>query len=84
MTRKEQSRVFLRDYIRGVAVFPSLAWHQKQRATDCLQELGGMAGTWRTDYSECTYYQAQRINGELVDLSTVEKIRAFYERSGAV
>ena len=82
MTAKEQSIVMLRDYIKARRLTPWIASYAEQAMIHILQELGGMAGTWRNDYSECTYYHPQRINGELVDLSTVEKVRAFYERSG--
>ena len=82
MTAKEQSLKFLRNYIKVNAFFPTIAWFEKQHAIDCLQNVGGIAGSWRTDYSECTYSQPMRVNGKLVDLSTVELVRAFYERSG--
>ena len=82
MTSKEQSLKFLRNYIKVKAVFPTIARYAEQHAINCLQNLGGIAGSWRTDYSECTYSQPQRVNGQVVDLSTVEKVRAFYERSG--
>ena len=84
MTRKEQNIVFLRDYIKARRAYPWIAAYAEQAMIHILQELGGMGGTWRTDYSECTYYHPQRINGELVDLSTVEKVRDFYEYSGVL
>ena len=82
MTAKEQRIVLLRSYIKARRVFPGIAVYAEQHAINCLQNLGGMAGTWRTDYSECTYSRPQWVNGALVDLSTVELVRAFYDRSG--
>ena len=58
-----------------------IAEYAEQDTIERLQSLGGMTGTWRTDYSECTYHNPQRINGVLVDLSTIVKVRAFYEAS---
>ena len=84
MTSKEQSLKFLRNHIKVNAVFPTIARYSERQTIDCLQNLGGIAGTWRTDYSECTYSQPQRVNGALVDLSTVELVRAFYDRSGVL
>ena len=82
MTSKAQSLKFLRNYIKVKAVFPGVAVYAEQQTINCLQNLGGIAGSWRTDYSECTYSQPQQVNGKLVDLSTVELVRAFYDRSG--
>ena len=82
MTSKEQNIKFLRNYIKARHIFPVVAVYAQQHAINCLQNIGGMAGSWRTDYSECTYSQPMRVNDKLVDLSTVEKVRAFYERSG--
>ena len=82
MTSKEQSLKFLRNHIKVNAVFPTIARYAERQTIDCLQNLGGMAGSWRTDYSECTYSQPMRFNGQIVDLSTVELVRAFYDRNG--
>lgn len=79
MTHKEQSGRFLRDYIKAKAVFPWVASCAQSRATQCLNDIGGIAGSWRTDYSECTYATPQRVNGQAVDLSTIERVRAFHE-----
>lgn len=81
MTSKEQSIAFLKQYLQAKKLFPRVADYAKQAAIDRLQGLGGMGGSWRTDYSECTYYTPQRVDGQLVDLSTVKKIRAFYEQN---
>ena len=82
MTSKEQRIVMLRKYIKARRVFPGVAVYAEQHAINCLQNLGGIAGSWRTDYSECTYSQPMRVNGQIVDLSTVELVRAFYDRNG--
>ena len=82
MTSKEQSIWFLRQYIQAKRLTPWIADRAEQEAIIRLQAIGGIAGTWRTDYSECTYNQPMRINGKLVDLSTVAKVRAFYEDGG--
>ena len=84
MTSKEQNLKFLRNHIKVNAVFPTIAKYSERQTIECLQNLGGIAGSWRTDYSECTYSQPVRVNNALVDLSTVELVRAFYGRSGVV
>ena len=81
MTSKEQTIEYIRQYISARAVGFWIAEYAEQDTIERLQSLGGMTGTWRTDYSECTYHNPQRINGVLVDLSTIVKVRAFYEAS---
>ena len=79
MTSKQQSIVYLRQYLAARLTAPWIAGHFEDIARSILQGLGGIAGSWRTDYSECTYTHPQRINGTLVDLSTLKKVRAYYE-----
>jgi hypothetical protein len=79
MTSKEQSIRLFRMYLACRDVFPWIARYAVQDIHQQLNSIGGMAGSWRTDYSECTYYVPQLINGKTVDLSTVEKVRDYYE-----
>lgn len=79
MTSKEQNLAYLRMYLKCRKVYPWIAGYASIAAATALQHIGGMAGSWRTDYSECTYSAPQLINGEFVDLSTVEKVRVFNE-----
>ena len=79
MTGKQQKLELLHQYIAARIIAPWIADYAEQHAARWLDHIGGMAGTWRTDYSECTYYHPQRIKGVLVDLSTVEKVRAYFE-----
>lgn len=83
MTAKQQAIEFLRQYLLAQVITPWVAKHAEERAAQCLQAIGGIAGSWRTDYSECTYYYPQMINGRMVDLSTVEKVRAYCEKEAA-
>lgn len=76
MTTKEQNRKLLREYLRARAQFPWIARYAAGAARTALNDLGGIAGSWRTDYSECTYYYTVHNVG---DLSTVEKVRQYYE-----
>ena len=82
MTSKERNLKFLRQYLKARSAFPWVAIYAEQAVINTLQRIGGIAGSWSTDYSECTYSQTQWVNGKRVDLSTVELLRAFYERSG--
>lgn len=79
MTSKEQSIIFLRSYLACRAISPWIAKYAEEDMRQKLNSIGGIAGSWRTDYSECTYCTPQLINGHSVDLKTVEKIRAYYE-----
>ena len=83
MTSKEQNIAFLHQYIKARRVAPFIAEYAESNIIERLQRLGGIAGTWRTDYSECTYCHPQRVNGVLVDLSTVENIRSCFEGMAA-
>ena len=83
MTHKEQSRRFLRDYIKAKSPFSWVANCAQSQAIQCLNNIGGISGSWRTDYSECTYATPQRVNGQVVDLSTIERVRAFHEQLAA-
>lgn len=83
MTTKEQNLCFLHQYIFAKQFTPWIANYAEQKARECLQDIGGILGSWRTDYSECTYYYAQMINSKMVDLSTLEKVREFHERVAA-
>ena len=82
MNQLEQSKSYLMQYIRArdvgpwiVKMHPSI----EERARACLQYLDGMAGDWRTDINLCTYYYPVSIDGQLIDLSTIEKVREFYK-----
>ena len=83
MTNKEQKLAFLQQYLSCRDVFPWVSRCADDEARTALHALGGMAGSWRTDYSECTYYYPVLIGGRLVDLSTVEKVRDYYEKEAA-
>jgi hypothetical protein len=76
MTSKQQHLEFLRQYIAAKLVAPWIAACADERAIECLQLIGGIAGDWRLDVSECTYYYPVMVAGILVDLSTIEKVRA--------
>jgi hypothetical protein len=59
MNRLEQSKAYLRQYLRArktapwiVAQHPSI----EERARWCLQDLDGIAGDWYTSRSYCYYY----------------------------
>ena len=80
MTGIEQSKKFLRQYISAKQLHPWVAEHAQERAIRALNHLGGIEGSWRTDYGLCTYYAPQKLNGRLVDLSTVEKVREYHEQ----
>lgn len=77
-TAKQQNMTRFRAHIEGRTAFGEPV--TPEQAAQSLEAIGGMAGTWRTDYSECTYTHPQRIDGVLVDLSAVENIRAHHER----
>ena len=88
MDHKQQNLSLLRQHIAFKAGLPYFAaphadyWPRarcEEAARRALHELGGIAGDWRTDRSECTYYAPQRVNGALVDLSTVERVREAIE-----
>lgn len=83
MTSKQQKLEFLRQYLSCRNSAPWVARCAEDEARAALQAIGGIAGTWRTDYSECTYYYPVLLGGRLVDLSTVEKVRDYYEREAA-
>ena len=60
MNRLEQSREYLRQYL-GARKFSWFVWEEHHnRARFCLQDLGGMAGDWRTDLPYTTYYYPQK------------------------
>ena len=86
MHQNTQSREILRQYLRAREVAPWIAAHAESRVRGDLQRMGGMAASWRTDYPICTYCYpvwAQPPGGGqmvLVDLSTPELVRAFYEQ----
>ena len=84
MTSKEQRIAYLKQYLAARADYPWIAALAESFIRTLLDGLDGMAGTWRTDYSECTYYNPQMIESVLVDLSTVEKVREFYEKGEAI
>ena len=84
MTSKEQCLVYLRQYLKARQVVPWIARYAEWDMPSKLQALGGIAGTWRTDYSECMYDSPQLMDGVLVDLSTVEKVRSFHESRKAI
>lgn len=79
MNSKQQSIAYLPQYLGARAMYPWIAANFENRARSILHGLGGISGSWRTDYSECTYSQPQLIDGVLVDLSTGEKVRNYYE-----
>ena len=84
MTGKEQNISCLRQYLVARKVAPwivglgnALIDPEMRRRLDLI---GGIAGSWRTDYSECTYSSPQLVDEKLVDLSTIQKVRDFYEK----
>ncbi len=83
MTTKEQYLAHLRKYLKAKSTTLLIDDYFAKKARHALHCLGGMAGSWRTDYSECTYYCPQIIEGVAVDISTVEKIRSHYEQVAA-
>ena len=61
MTRLEQSKEYLRQYIPARNIAPWFVWKEHhERARFCLQDLGGMESDWRTDKPSCTYYYPQK------------------------
>ena len=77
MTNKEQHRRFLRDYLAARKTYKDVASYADEAAANSLHALGGMALSWRTDLSECTYYYPVRIDGRMVDLSNFNAVQAF-------
>ena len=64
MWAREQSVCYLKQYIRArnetpwiVNMHPSI----EERAQCALQYLGGMAGDWYGNQSDCYYYYAQKV-----------------------
>ena len=63
MNRLEQSRIYLRQYLRARRATPWIVHQQasiEDRARWCLQDLDGMAGDWNTSRPYCYYYYPQR------------------------
>jgi len=64
MNRLEQSREYLRQYLRLVQNVQNYPWfvlkEHHDRARFSLFDLGGMASDWRTDQPYTTYYHTQR------------------------
>jgi hypothetical protein len=63
MWAREQSVSYLKQYIRArkatpwvVNAYPG----SEERARSALQYLGGMAGDWYGNRSDCNYYYPQR------------------------
>lgn len=78
MNRLAQSKEFLQQYLKARDIAPWLADCANSAASEALRDLGGMQSNWRTDYHQTCYAAQQLINGEYVDLSTPEKVRAYY------
>ena len=66
MWAREQSYVYLKQYIVAQKATPWIAKmdHVEDRARCALQHLGGMAGDWYGQRSDCTYYYPQRNTNE--------------------
>ena len=79
MMNSEQNRQWLMQYLGARKQFPWIASCAEDRVRQALNEMGGMAGSWRSDYPACTYYHPCRIDGGMVDLSTIAKVKQFYE-----
>ena len=63
MNQLEQSRIYLKQYLRARRATPWIV-HQhasiEDRAVSSLQDLDGIAGDWNTNRSYCYYYYPQR------------------------
>jgi len=76
MNRLEQSKIYLRQYLRARRATPWIV-HQHanitDRAVDSLQDLDGIAGDWNTNRSYCYYYYPQRTEEYLHPIREIEK-----------
>ena len=62
MWAREQSVCYLKQYIVAKKATPWIAMMNdvEDRARSALQHLGGMAGDWYGNRSDCHYYYPQR------------------------
>ena len=62
MWAREQSVCYLKQYIVAQKATPWIAMMNdvEDRARSALQHLGGMAGDWYGNRSDCHYYYPQR------------------------
>jgi len=61
MWAREQSVCYLKQYIRAQTATPWVVnAGSEERARLALQYLGGMAGDWYGNRSDCHYYYPQR------------------------
>jgi hypothetical protein len=63
MWAREQSVHYLKQYIRAQKATPwvvNMCPGSEERARSALQYLGGMAGDWYGNRSDCYYYYPQR------------------------
>ena len=63
MWAREQSIHYLKQYIRARKTTPwvvSMCPSSEERARCAIQYLGGMAGDWYGNQSDCQYYYPQR------------------------
>ena len=58
--------------------FAGLLIMDDKRIRQALQDLNGIAGSWCVNYPITTYYYPQMFDGQVVDLSTLDKVRDFY------
>ena len=79
MTRNEWAKHWFGEFLEIKNRAPWIANDVSDKAGHLLNEMGGVAGSWRTDYPMCTYYYPVRIGDQMFDLSTPEKVRAHYE-----
>jgi hypothetical protein len=61
MNRLEQSRIYLKQYLRARRDTPWIVHDSMTaRAVDSLQDLDGMTEDWNTNRPYCYYYYPQR------------------------
>jgi hypothetical protein len=64
MWAREQSITYLKQYICARNTTPwvvKMCPSSEERARSILQYLGGMAGDWYGQRSDCTYYYPQKV-----------------------
>jgi hypothetical protein len=83
MNSRGGSKRLLKEYLQVRTQSRLIAQIAEGHARQALAHLGGVAGSWRSDFSETCYTAPQRIDGRLVDLSTPDKVHKYYDSCSA-
>lgn len=79
MNSRGRSKRLLKEYLQVRKSSRLIASHAEDAVRQAFVHLGGIAGSWRSDYSETCYFAPVRIDGTLHDFSTPGKVAAYYD-----